>query len=153
MTSGMQKGATMTRAREGSPTAPGLRARPQSPPALSARRTAVLLAALLAFVRQGFVTQTHEHFAIAAASTLQSTKALGGAEIRTGQPLPDQPANCPICQDIAHAGAYIAPTPPIAFYATAAATLSPVAPPSLAFTVRERSHAWRSRAPPAQLQA
>ncbi|WP_329629989.1 DUF2946 family protein [Sphingomonas sp.] len=116
------------------------------------RRIAILVVALLAFVWQGFVTQTHEHFQPAAVSTLQIAKA-GHYQATGGQPSRDDPANCPICQDIAHAGAYITPTPPAAVLATEAAAPSHVVPLSFALTVRERSHAWKSRAPPIQLQA
>jgi len=118
---------------------------------LGTLRAAVLLAALLAFAWQSFVTQTHVHPAPHVHSLTSIDKAEQALHSKTGEPSRDQPANCPICQEIAHAGLYLLPAqvefdmppPAIAWVA--------VIPP-LAAPVRLGSHIWRSRAPPHQLQ-
>jgi len=112
---------------------------------------AVLLAALLAFTWQSFVTQTHVHPAPHHALTAPG-KAEHAVYAGTGEPSPDQPANCPICQEIAHAGLYLLPVP-VALDMPAPATAWVAVGPALAPQARPSSHAWRSRAPPHPLQA
>jgi hypothetical protein len=123
-------------------------------PALSRRRWAfVLFAALLAFTWQSFVTQTHRHpglggYSASLARTLDGTSKLG----KDGRSSSDSPANCPICQEIAHAGDYLLPTA-VAFGAPEPAMSWFVVVRSLTASPRQRSHAWQSRAPPHPLQA
>jgi Na+/H+-translocating membrane pyrophosphatase len=119
---------------------------------LRARWFAVVLASLLAFSWQSFVTQTHVHFDPGASSTAAAGKAGGGAHEKAGRSSSDIPANCPICQEIAHAGHYFLPTP-VAFLGPYSVAVWIVVTPSLALTLRQRSHTWNSRAPPRQLQA
>jgi hypothetical protein len=113
---------------------------------------AILLAVLVAFSWQSFLTQTHEHFG----SERFASTAFGDAaasprqdERKTPSNLPD---NCWICRAVAHADhlllpqvleAGVAPTTDFWF------ALPPPRGPALG----QRSHAWRSRAPPSQLQA
>lgn len=106
------------------------------------------LFALFAFSLQSYVTQVHIH---GAAGTVASASASGKSAARKQEPdkFPpaDDPANCPICQEILHAGHYIAPSadawtplevaPSTATVVTAAAAI-----------VRLPSHGWKSRAPP-----
>ncbi|MEP9357722.1 hypothetical protein [Sphingomonas sp. KR3-1] len=120
---------------------------------LRARWAAVLLTALLAFCWQSFVTQTHLHFEPAAYGAAVSGQA-SPAAVRsdTGKNSSDTPATCPICQEIAHGGLYLLPTPVALTPPEPAAAWQAVAA-SLVDAVRKPSHAWRSRAPPIQLQA
>jgi hypothetical protein len=114
---------------------------------------AMLFLTLLAFGWQSFVTQTHRHLGERGTSLSLSIQAIGGATAEKGGQVPaDTPDNCPICQEIAHGGAYLLPTPfllqpPAAVAAWFAVTLS------LALALRQQSHAWRSRAPPLRIQA
>lgn len=119
---------------------------------LRTRWIAVLLTALLAFLWQSFVTQTHVHFDPGIHSTAEFGTAGSAPQLRDGQPSSDLPANCPICQETAHAGYYLLPTP-IAFHASEAVPLWLVVARTLALTLRQRAHAWNSRAPPHQLHA
>jgi hypothetical protein len=69
-----------------------------------------LVAALIfaAFLLQGFVTQTHMHTGSSAIPTTIhfASKALHHAPTLPGS---SDEANCPLCQAIVHAGAYIPP--------------------------------------------
>lgn len=116
-------------------------------------RLAFLLAVLTAFSWQSFVAQTHQHPGLDPASAAIATRTADAAPGVSGAQSPfDQPASCPICREIAHAGAYLLPTPvtfdapaPVAFWRADAPSFRPV--------LAKRSHAWQSRAPPLQLQA
>lgn len=99
-------------------------------------RFAVTLFALFAFSLQSFVMQVHVHGGtVAAAQTAKTSK-----------PAPE-PANCPICQEILHAGHYVMPSAagwlPLSQFSaivsiwTGSAVLS-----------QSSSHSWNSRAPP-----
>jgi hypothetical protein len=110
---------------------------------------AMMMAILLAFTWQSFVTQTHRHY-----DALSAAAATTGVAVQqAGKSSPaDLPASCPICSELAHAGQVILPAP----VTLAAPIESPVwlaSTTPLALSRAERSHAWRSRAPPASLQA
>jgi hypothetical protein len=105
-----------------------------------------LLCLLIALAWQSCLTQTHFHSDQSARtlSSLVSVRADTG-----GGTLPDTPATCPICQEAALSGNYVAAGPVL------------LAPPAVATTwygvaasrpVRRdlKSHAWNSRAPPAR---
>src|SRR5580704_13144026 len=77
---------------------------------------------LVAFALQSYVTQTHIHFAGHVVtggftfpddeSKVQTGKVLGTAPDQGNHdkyPPGDDPANCPICQEIMYAGHYVAP--------------------------------------------
>jgi len=118
---------------------------------LRTRLAAVLFAALLAFSWQSFVVQTHIHFEPYPASGV----AIGHSAVADPGPArgpADTPANCPICHEIAHGGVYLLPTL-AAFEAPAPAPVWQPVTTQLAHLASKRSHAWRSRAPPALLQA
>lgn len=108
---------------------------------------AMMMAVLLAFTWQSFVTQTHRHY------DASSTKTASLALQQAGKSSPsDLPATCPICSELAHAGQVILPTPvTIAAPAESPVWLATTTP--LALSRADRSHAWRSRAPPLSLQA
>jgi hypothetical protein len=115
---------------------------------MSNARLVLTFIALFAFTVQSYLTQTHIHVppAIASAGDL-------GAAGEPAKNFPDKypanqdPANCPLCQEIVHAGQLVLP----------AATLL-VLPSLVLFSVavfietathfRAPSHIWQSRAPP-----
>jgi len=115
------------------------------------RWVAVTLAALLAFLCQSFVTQTHLHVDPGARSVALAGPVGTAATLKTGQSSPDLPV-CPICREIAHGGSYLLPTP-VAFLASEPGTVWRVIVPPHALAPSQSSHAWRSRAPPRHLQA
>ncbi len=105
----------------------------------------MLLAALLAFSWQSFLIQTHRHYDRASVSSASASR-------QSNRQLPaDTPANCPICSEIAHAGPVMLPTP-IEIIAPAPATFHAADTRPLGLSLVQRSHAWRSRAPPHHLQ-
>lgn len=113
---------------------------------------ATLALLLFAFSWQSFVAQTHRHWEPSAAAAGISADS-GAAWAKAGrQPPSDQPSDCPICREVAHAGAYLLPPPvaldipmPAASWRAVAALLSPA--------LVRRTHGWRSRAPPRPIQA
>ena len=119
---------------------------------LRARRFAIVFAMLLAILWQSFVTQTHIHTDPGGYATAITDSASAPTHLKAGQAPSDLPATCPICQEIAHAGSYLSPTA-VAFQPPVPVNLWRTVTPTLAPTLRQRSHAWQSRAPPHQLQA
>ena len=112
---------------------------------------ALLVVAMLAFTWQSVVTQTHRHFGATAFGLAVNAPGGTGAQ-KSGQTPSDTPDNCPICQEIAHGAAYLAPAPilldtPAVIAAWFTVTLL------LALALRQQSHGWRSRAPPLRIQA
>lgn len=115
-----------------------------------------MLVTLLAFSLQTYLTQTHIHFASEARSTVTVEKTVAGAvkaltskpaNPKDKYPANEDPANCPLCQELIHSGQFVTPA--------AAATMLP----SLSVSViellasaptltRAVSHIWRGRAPP-----
>ena len=120
--------------------------------ALRARRFAIAVAILLAILWQSFVTQTHIHAGPVGYVSMVSADAGASPRLKAGQPLSELPAVCPICQEIAHTGSYLTPTA-VALQPPVSVSLQRAIAPSLAQTLHQRSHAWRSRAPPQLLQA
>lgn len=112
----------------------------------------VLLAALFALSWQGIVASAHYHPGIV--PTVQATVADGAVTAHPAQPRApaDTPANCPVCGELAHLSIYLPPAP-IVFAAPAALAMSAVAAPALFLPLHQRSHAWRSRAPPISARA
>jgi hypothetical protein len=115
-------------------------------------RFALTWLVLLAFTWQSFLTQTHIHHPPAVAligdigaNALPSETGKGSKD---RYPANEDPANCPLCQEIMHAGQVIVP-----------AALLLVLPSYAAFnfivfvetttSVRAPSHIWQGRAPPA----
>jgi hypothetical protein len=122
----------------------------------SPARLAVTLLALLAFALQSYVTQTHIHHASSAAFglTFESTAHPEDAAAKTPghsqdkYPANEDPSNCPLCQEILHAGAFVAPAT-LALFAPALSVSVIAIAPETAIVVRAVSHDWRGRAPPA----
>lgn len=108
----------------------------------------VLFATLFAFTSQSIVLGTHQHV-----DSVVTSVADTAVKASPGQGSPaDSPANCPICRELAHSGAYLTSTPiafdlPAPFHTWQVATI--VSWPRIA----QPPLGWRSRAPPLQLQA
>ena len=104
-------------------------------------RLAITLFALLAFALHGYVTQTHIHL------TQAMSAKLGVPAEHDKYPSKDDPSNCPICQEILHAGAFV--TPSAAALLLPSFTVSTIAlvidTPAAITTL---SHSWQGRAPP-----
>jgi hypothetical protein len=111
----------------------------------SAGRLLFVVLALTAFVLQGYVTQTHIHNA-KAETPISAAK---GSERTLPKPYQgnNDPANCPICQQIAQAGHYVIPAWLLLLLVTlAVSTIHIIA------CARPRydavAYCWRSRGPP-----
>ena len=108
---------------------------------------------MLAFGFQSYVTQTHIHLAPNSFASFADLGAGTPAAEGTSKQQPDKfppgddPANCPICQEILHSGQFVTPS-------AAALLLPTLAVSTIAIVVditkaaQTASHNWRSRAPP-----
>jgi hypothetical protein len=102
------------------------------------------LLVLLAFTLQSFITQTHTHDPDQAspAAIVKLLPQPAGGKVPTG----NNPANCPFCQAISHAGAFFAPA---TFLFLPLSCVVHAAPDFIArFAATVARHSWRSRAPP-----
>lgn len=110
---------------------------------------AVLIATLLAFMCQSFVTQTHEHYQPQA--HLVVAGATGEVSHLKADRTPADPSDtCPICREMAQAGHYIS-SPPFVFFDREKFLHWLAITPALVLVVRLLCHSWQSRAPPPQL--
>lgn len=114
---------------------------------------ATLIAALLALTLQLFVVQTHIH-GDGAWPGISSAPGVTADGANTGRvhhpdkfPIKDDPSNCPLCQEFAHAGGYL--------HSVQIAILPPSAGiGEISFAVdfseprQHISHPWFGRAPP-----
>ncbi|WP_332798246.1 DUF2946 family protein [Sphingomonas sp. PB2P12] len=108
---------------------------------------ALLVAALFATLFQGFLVQAHAHMHRDVASIVHMVEAQAvAAATRNGSTQQDE-TDCPLCWEIAHAGAFVLPE----------GTVLRTPEPSIVWLVgllqsvsarNGRSHTWRSRAPP-----
>jgi hypothetical protein len=116
----------------------------------------LMFVTLLAFSVQTYLTQTHIHMASEGHASLSLEQSIVGPDKQLGSapvvpkdkyPPNEDPANCPLCQELIHAGQFVTPA--------AAAILLP----SLSISVIEVvafaaplnaavTHIWRGRAPP-----
>jgi len=119
------------------------------------------LCGLLALAVQSFVVQTHIHRLIVNPAASIQILPDGKQSVAAGQqkqaparsapadryPIDGDPANCPICQEIAHAGAVLQST--TISIALAISTCAPIVlfAETTFFSVVV-SHGWRGRAPP-----
>ena len=112
----------------------------------------ILVAALLAFVWQSFVVQTHIHSHFVAVSASAASDPHNATHVTNNPATPRRPANCPMCQEIAQAGAYLLPA---AILFTAPSTEANIAHvvSALPSVPARQSHAWQSRAPPLSFEA
>ena len=122
--------------------------RPHASATLSGWRLVLVYTALLAFALQGYVFQTHIHFTPAEAARLVGDVDTNSANGHHDKfPANDDPANCPICQEILHSGQFVTPAAqfllPPSLAVSTIAVVDQVLPHVLA-----PSHSWRGRAPP-----
>ena len=117
-------------------------------PSASRWRVAIALLVTLTVALQCYVVQTHIHLTPDQSASLRAfTHGIGGDRDHDRYPPGDDPANCPICQEMLHLGQFVAPS--------AQALLAPqVAISTIAFVetalpfILAVSHNWRGRAPP-----
>ena len=110
--------------------------------ALTGWRLVLVYAAILAFAFQSYVIQTHIHFA---PTTALASDHQSGHHDKV--PANDDPANCPICQEILHSGQFI--TPAAQFLLLPAFAVSTITIVDRALPhIFAPSHNWRGRAPP-----
>lgn len=123
------------------------------PRTVSRTRLAVSLFVFLAVLFQSYATQTHIHIPRAAGVDLKL--ALGGGEAparsQNGDhdkyPANEDPANCPLCQEAVHSGAFITPAALAVWSLLAFVVLRWFAPPAR-HHLAPPSHDWRGRGPP-----
>jgi hypothetical protein len=121
-------------------------------------RQAFLLLVGTAFLLQSYVTQTHIH-PLAPASTanrlvsFDSDGAVKAGKPDRGTPSRDRPApnddpaKCPLCQAVGHAGNYVWPHAAVFILPQVPAAIVPIAVALLRIP-QAQSHDWRGRAPP-----
>jgi hypothetical protein len=117
-------------------------------------RWTITLFVFLAFAFQSYVTQTHIHFAhesavniFAAAEKAPASAQAPGKQNPDKYPPNDDPANCPICQEVMHSGAYVMPDFVALLLPSQPISIVPIsiALPAIIETV---THTWQGRAPP-----
>jgi hypothetical protein len=100
---------------------------------------------LLALVIQGFATQTHLHWQKVSPDSVAS--AANHVPGHDKYPLNQDPVNCPICQQIIHAGQFVAPAwlnPFLLVLAISTIEIVNIVLPGFDAV----SHSWRGRGPP-----
>jgi hypothetical protein len=107
----------------------------------------LFFAGLIAFALfvQGYATQTHFH-KLTGTPTNIALKANGSPE-HDRYPLNNDPINCPICQQISHAGQYVAPAWLLPFLILASVSKIEITT-SVMPHYDAVSHSWRGRGPP-----
>ncbi len=103
-----------------------------------------LLFMLVAFAVQGFAVQTHIHGEPASANSIITHVS---APSQPGPRDPYDPSNCPLCQEMLHAGVYVAPVVADFVVILNAVAFAP-AYAILPHAATERQHSWQGRAPP-----
>jgi hypothetical protein len=109
----------------------------------SAWRRFLVAFILLALVVQGYVAQTHIHGLFPDNVASQASHTPGHSKY----PPNDDPARCPICQQIVHGSQFVAPawlTPFLLALAISTIEITDVALPRF----NAVSHSWRGRGPP-----
>ena len=115
-------------------------------------RSFILAAALLTFLWQSFVVQTHIHSHIAAVSAGAPRNPHNSNQLANGPAVPQRPASCPMCQELSQAGAYLLPSAILFKVPPSEANIALIV--SALHSVQARqSHAWQSRAPPLSFEA
>jgi hypothetical protein len=109
----------------------------------SAASRLLALVTVLAFALQSFIIQTHIHSgSLAGPSTITTASSPSHSKDSHNK----SPADCPLCQAVAHTGAFLTPA--------AAAMLLPSSVQNIALYLVVRTiavahtHGWQSRAPP-----
>ncbi len=109
------------------------------------RRVSLIFFTLFAFALQNFVVQTHIHVGAAVGAVIGQNTAQDRQPDKL--PLGNDPANCSICQELLHAGAYVVPTA-TAWQPVVIATFIDVIVLEIRTLTQTHSHGWNSRAPP-----
>ena len=110
---------------------------------LTGWRLALVYVVLAAFAFQTYVVQTHIHFTPAALAQLT-----GKSDSHHDRwPANDDPANCPICQELLHSGQFVTPSAQFLLPPTLAVSTIALVDEALPF-VFAPSHSWHGRAPP-----
>ena len=104
-----------------------------------------MLFMLVAFTVQGLAVQIHIHGDPLTA--LDHVTHISAPTTPASQD-PYDPANCPLCQELLHAGVYVTPTVSDFVIVLNAVAFAP-AFALLPHAASERQHSWQSRAPPA----
>ncbi len=112
--------------------------------------------ALIAFAFQGFVTQTHIHFAqplsagarlMASADVKSPAKDTAKKGIPKNAPGSDESMKCPLCQAVGYAGHFVSPSQAVLLLPASAVSILPLA--ILLLSPRESpSYIWQGRGPP-----
>ena len=115
-----------------------------------AARLAMAFLVLVAFTAQAVLTQTHIHVG-AGFATIAPSVSLNDSSpkksLPTKSPAGDDPANCPICQGLAHVGFYVAPSLAALTSPSIVSAILVIHADYVAIT-RLHTHGWKSRAPP-----
>jgi hypothetical protein len=116
-----------------------------------------LLFIATAFLLQTYVAQTHIHIlsSSSASSSGDADFGSGPAKAKSDQhqprpgnlPANDDPAKCPLCQAVGHAGQFVWPTAAVFILPQLAAAIVPLAI-AVVRTAQPDSHNWQGRAPP-----
>lgn len=99
---------------------------------------------LVAFMVQGLAVQTHIHGD--PLSALDHVTHVSAPAAPASQD-PYDPANCPLCQELLHAGLYVTPAAGEFVTILNAVALAP-ASALLLLAAGQKQHSWQSRAPP-----
>jgi len=106
---------------------------------------------MLLFALQAQITQSHIHFAPPAETGISAlVHALTAEPAKAAQKKKsstNDPANCPICQVMAHTGQFTTPAAAALLLPTQAFAIIPLFL-SIAVAIEAASHGWQSRAPP-----
>jgi hypothetical protein len=111
---------------------------------------------LIAFSAQTYLTQTHIHLASEGHATAAleqavevSGKIVGAAPAspKDKYPANEDPANCPLCQEILHSGQFVTPAVAAVLLPFVSISVIEIATPA-AVLVNAVTHIWRGRAPP-----
>ena len=107
--------------------------------------------ALFLFAFQNYVTQTHIHLLWQGAPAAFVQAIGGGAQLQKQAPAnqspADNPANCPICQDLLLVGHFTSPAA-ITLFLPALVALPVATILATPVFVAATSHDWQGRAPP-----
>ncbi|MEI9989472.1 MAG: hypothetical protein WDM86_05475 [Rhizomicrobium sp.] len=108
---------------------------------------ALVLLTLVAFLVQGFVTQTHIHARPVGAPVAVDLFDGAKAPAKDNAPSKNDEANCPLCQAFASSGQFLTPAAAAILLPSFSVSVIQLVPLA-AKLVRSASHAWRGRAPP-----
>jgi hypothetical protein len=100
---------------------------------------------IAAFAQQSYLTQTHVHVPPALAGAGRSSVLGEAGDGKT--PSRDDPAHCPLCQEIVIAGAYLMPVAIVILPPLIRAFRIELPARDLPF-IATASHSWHGRAPP-----